>query len=131
MNNRQIITLDDTDKLNQEYALWLAAGVSPELLTPPTDRDHWRFCIEHIRIDGVAYEVLIDHDDDFGTRVQVVRPERTTTGQQIGVECPRCAEDTDWTCDSVPDGSFVIRCQSCDTAFPLVAGVPPEHKGAK
>lgn len=123
------------DKLNQEYAAWLQAKVSPELLTEPKDvfvpmrpRNPWKHCLEFVRILGLPYEVISDWSSDEGSTLSVARP---TLRGSSPADCPNCIDDTRFDYQML-NGEPWIVCETCDSQWPIQQGVPSEHQdGAK
>lgn len=152
------ITLNDTDKLNQEYALWLSAGISPELLTKPEgasvdlfvrgqhvvkadpsvvafyrarDVRNWRNCEAFVRLHGSAYEV-----DESGTsetdgyHCVVTRP--SVDGSRSAAACPECSDDAGFFGMGEPDGKTFLHCNSCMERVGVVQrGIPAEYAEVK
>lgn len=127
----------------EEYALWLAAGVSPELLKEPVESfgpllrpvpAKWRFCEYHIRIEGIPVRVDIDADADWkGEEDGFVGTEKVT----VRGDCPTCfyareTQDNEWTIErrGYCGEQEVVVCE-CGNEYPLHHGLPDEMKGGR
>ena len=126
----------------QEYAAWLAAGISPELLTFPVKEmgamlqaipKAWRFNDYFIRIDGIPVRVDIDVDvtGDSESLQEVCNV-------KVHGDCPSCfnapreTQDNEYTRERrgyCGEDEFIV-CE-CGMEWKLEYGVPAEFKGGR
>lgn len=146
----------DAGKLNQEYALWLGAGISPDLLTKPDGptvaltvrgeavttvtpemsawldaqtRRRWSHCLMFVRdiVTGSAWEVDDSSSSDERYVIDVSRP--SADGSRQSLHCPDCSENDGFTADTHYNGTTDVNCNACGyTVGQIERGIPAEFQ---